>query len=148
MTRTFAEALLITPSALSAGILIFVAEVLQRVMSDLDEATFGRIVALLYRRAVRAAFVVTLSTLTFVGMVPYFYFYGFSNRLFTAGLALFTVASIVGKVLNLPIYKRVIMLKDTDVLRLREERVKLQRANIIRAAICFASIVFMVAGFA
>jgi hypothetical protein len=124
MTRTFAEVLLITPSALSAGVLIFVAEVLQQVINDLDEATFARIVVLLYRRAVRAVVFVTLSTLTFVGMVPYFYFYGFSNRWFTAGLALFTMASIVGKVLNLPIYNRVIALEGNDVSRLREERVK------------------------
>src|SRR5882757_6283176 len=107
MTQRLAEILLFVPSALCAGLLIFVAEVLQRVMNDLDEAAFQRFVATLYRHATRAVAVVTISTLTFVGMIPYFYFYGVSNRWFTAGLVLYTVASIVAKALNLPIYNRV-----------------------------------------
>jgi uncharacterized membrane protein len=148
VTQRFAELLLLVPSALCAGLLIFVAEVLQQVMNDLDEATFKRLVMILYRRAVRAVFLIILSSVTFVGMIPYFYFYGFSNRWFTAGLALFTLSSIVSKILNLPIYHRVVALGSKDAAELREERVKLQRANIIRATLCFASVVLMAAGIA
>lgn len=148
MTQRLAELLLLVPSALCAGLLIFVAEVLQQVMNDLDEAAFKRFVMILYRRAVRAVFLIVLSSVTFVGMIPYFYFYGFSNRWFTAGLALFTLSSIVSKILNLPIYNRVVALDSNDVAELREERVKLQRANIIRATLCLASVVLMAAGIA
>jgi hypothetical protein len=148
MTQRLAEILLFVPSALCAGLLIFVAEVLQRVMNDLDEAAFGRFVADLYRHATRAVFVVILSTLTFVGMIPYFYFYGVSNRWFTAGLVLFTITSIVAKALNLPIYNRIMALKGDEAPQLREERAKLQNANIIRAVLCFASIALMAVGLA
>jgi hypothetical protein len=103
---------------------------------------------LLYKRAVRSPYAIVVSSITFVGAVPYFISYGFTNRWFTAGIILYTVSSIVSKSLNLPIYKRIFALEGSDTVRLREERRKLHRANIVRAAIQFASIVLMVVGLA
>jgi hypothetical protein len=40
MTQTFVEILLLVPTALCAGFVIFIAGVIQGVMNDLDEATF------------------------------------------------------------------------------------------------------------
>lgn len=148
MTQTFAEVLLLIPSALCAGLLIFVAEVVQPVMEDLDGAAFRHFLTLLYRRATHGVCVVTLSLATFIGMFPYFYIYGFRNRWFTAGLVVFFISGVVGKALNLPIYNRVMAASDTDIALLRSERVKLRRANHIRAWICFVSIVLMAVGFA
>ena len=148
MTQKLAEFLLLIPTALFTGVVIFVADVLQRVMNDLDEATFRRFVTILYKRAVRGIFFVTFASLTFIGMVPYFYFWGFSNFWYTAGLVVFTLSSIISKVLSLPIYQRVIALDGNDSDRLGEERVKLQRANNIRAVLCALSIVLMAVGFA
>ena len=42
MTQTFVEILLLVPTALCAGFVIFVAGVIQGVMNDLDEAAFKR----------------------------------------------------------------------------------------------------------
>jgi len=41
LSQTFAEILILIPSTLTTGYLMFVAAVLQRVMNDLDEATLS-----------------------------------------------------------------------------------------------------------
>jgi hypothetical protein len=148
MTRTFAETLLIIPAVLNTGFLMFIAGVIQGVMNDMDEAAFKRFLTVLYKHALKSPYAVTVASITFVGMVPYFIFYGFHNWWFTAGLVLWVVASIVSKSFNLPIYKRVFALESSDVVRLKEERRKLQSANILRATLSFASVVLMVIGFA
>jgi hypothetical protein len=148
MTQEFAEVLLLVPSALATGFLVFIAGVVQRVMNDLDEATFQRFLMLLDKRATRSPYAVTVSTVTFIGAVPYFIFFGFDNWWFTAGIILYFVASIVSKSYNIPIYKRIFALASSDTDQLREERRKLQSANRLRATIQFASIVLMVIGLA
>jgi hypothetical protein len=148
MTQTFAEILLMIPMALTTGFLMFIAGVIQGVMNELDEAAFKRFMTLLYKHAVRSPYAIIVSTITWVGVIPYFIFYGFNNWWFLAGLILWTVASIVSKALNLPIYNRIFALEGSNVARLREERRKLQSANILRAALSFASVVLVVIGLA
>jgi hypothetical protein len=146
MTQRLAEILLLVPSALSTGFLMFIAGPLQKVMNDLDEATFHRFLKLLDRHATRSPYAVGVSTVTFIGAIPYFIYYHLNNLWFSAGIFLYTVASIVSKSFNLPIYRRIFALEETDVARLREERHKLQGANSLRATIQFASIVLMAIG--
>ena len=110
MTQTFAEILLMIPMALTTGFLMFIAGVMQGVMNELDEAAFKRFMTLLYKHAVRSPYAIIVSTITWVGAIPYFIFYGFNNWWFIAGLILWTVASIVSKALNLPIYYRIFAL--------------------------------------
>jgi hypothetical protein len=147
MSQKLAELLLLISSALFTGVVIFVADVLQRVMNDLDEATFGRFVTILYKRAVRGIFFVTFASLTFIGMIPYFFSWGFANSWFAAGLVVFALSSIISKALSLPVCKRVIALEGSDSIRLGEERLKLQGANNIRAVLCALSLVLMAVGF-
>jgi hypothetical protein len=116
-------------------------------MNDLDEAAFKRFLTLLKTRALRSPYAIGVSSITFVGMVPYFIYYGFSNRWFTAGLVLWVITSIVSKSTALPIYARVDALESSDAARLNEERRKLQIVNIGRATLSFASVVLMVIGF-
>jgi hypothetical protein len=148
MTQTFAEVLILIPSTLTTGYLMFVATVLQRVMNELDEATFGRFVPLLLRKATRSVYAVVSSSITFVAMIPYLIFYGFQHWWFTAGLAFFVLSSVAGKLLNLPIYNRIAALGYDDVAKLKEERRKLQTANWVRALLCLVSTVLMVIQFA
>ena len=147
MTQTFAEILLLVPSTLCTGFLIFIAGVIQKVMNDMDEATFHGFLKMLDKRAIRSPYAVGVSTITFLGMIPYWIFYGFDNGWFSAGLIVYVIASIISKSFNLPIYKRIFALESTDTARLGEERSKLQKANQLRASIQFASIVLMVIGF-
>lgn len=148
MTQTFAEILLLVPSALCTGFLIFIAGVIQGVMNDMEEGTFQHFMRLLDKHAMRSPYAITVSSITFVGTIPYFIFYGFHNWWFSAGIILFWVASIISKSFNLPIYKRIFALESSDVVQLREERGKLQGANLLRATIQSASIVLMVIGLA
>ena len=157
MTQTFAEILLLVPTALSAGFIMFVAGVIQGVMNDVDEATFKRFLTELVKHALRSPYAITVASITFVGMIPYWIFYGFSNWWFTAGLILWVVTSTVSKYTTIPIYtrvtglaitgfKKVPAIESNDVTHLREERRKLQKMNILRAALSFATVVLMVIG--
>jgi hypothetical protein len=143
MSQAFAEAVIWVPSALTTGYLLFVATVLQGVMNDLDEATFARFLPLLYRRATRSVYAISSSTIAFIAMIPYFIVYRFHHCWFVAGLVFFTLSSVAGKVLNLPVYARVAELGPDDAAALREQRRRLQTANIVRAALCLVSTVLM-----
>lgn len=148
MTREFAEILLLVPSVLCTGFLMFIAGVLQNVMNDLEPSEFQHFLKLLEKRAVHSVYAVGVSTVTFVGMLPYWLYFGFDNVWFSAGLILYTIASIISKSFNLPIYKRIFALDNSDKINLVIERKKLQKANLLRAAIQFASIILMTLGFA
>lgn len=148
MTQTFAEILILIPSTLNTGYLMFIATVLQRVLNDLDEPSFGRFMPLLYRHATRSVYAVTSSSITFVAMIPYFIFYGFHHWWFIAGLLFFVLSSVAGKLLNLPVYSRIAALGSSDVTALSEERRKLQTANWVRASLCLVSTILMVIQFA
>jgi hypothetical protein len=50
MTQMFAELLILIPSTLFSGYVMFVTTVLQMVMNALDEATFRRFVLLLVKK--------------------------------------------------------------------------------------------------
>jgi hypothetical protein len=64
MTQTFVEILLLVPTALCAGFVIFVAGVIQGVMNDLDEAEFKRFLTLLKTHALRSPYAIGVSSIT------------------------------------------------------------------------------------
>lgn len=146
MSKTVAEILILIPSALYTGYLLFIAGVVQKIMDEMDEAAFLRFLNLLIKTATKSPYAITVGSLTFIAMIPYFIFYGFNNWWYTSGLILFIIASIVSKSLNLPIYKRVSSLSGSDTALLNEERRKLQSSNRIRAAVQFISMALMTIG--
>lgn len=148
MSRTFAEILILIPTALAAGFLLAVSGVIQKVMNDLDEASFKHFLTLLEHHAMRSPFALAVSLITSIAVIPYWVFFGFSHWWFTAGLVMWLVASTVSKILNMPIYKKVKELTNNQTEELKEERQKLQTANDVRAWLTFASVVLMVIGFA
>lgn len=148
MTQAFVEVLILTPSTLTTGYLLFIAIVIQRVMNELDESTFRRFVMLLVQKATRSIYLVVSSSITFVAMIPYFIFYGLQHWWFSAGLFFFVLSSIAGKILNLPVYSRIAALGSSDLVQLHQERQKLQTANWVRALLCLISTILMVIQFA
>ncbi len=148
MTQQFTEILLLFVSTLATGFLIFIADVVQKVMNDLDTKSFHFFMKRLDIRAVHSAYAVGISTITFVGMIPYWIIFGFHNGWFSAGLIVFTIASVISKSFNLPIYKRIFALESTDEAQLMIERSKLEKANWLRASIQTISVILMVIGLA
>ncbi len=146
MSKTVAEIIILIPSVLYTGYLLFVAGVVQNIMNKLDEATFQRFLNLLDQTATRSPYAIIVGSLTFIGMFPYFIFYGFNNWWYTAGLIVFVIASIVSKSLNLPIYKRVSSINSSDTALLNKERRKLQSSNRVRAVVQFISMALMTIG--
>jgi hypothetical protein len=49
MTQTFVETLILIPSTLTTGYLMWIATVLQRVLNEMDELSFGRFMPLFHR---------------------------------------------------------------------------------------------------
>lgn len=140
------ELALYVPVAFSAILLIFIAGVLQNVMNHLTEVEFKHFLELLYRFATRSPFMLIVSSITFVGVIPYYIIYGFGNIWFTIGFALWVITSIVSKVINLPIYSKVGKTSEKEVEQLHILRVELSRGNKIRAALNLITALIMPLG--
>ena len=110
-------------------------------MNNMDEAEFQRFLNLLDRHAMRSPYAISSSTVTSVGAFPYFRRYRLSNPWFTSGIVVYTLASIVSKSLNLPIYKRVAALDSSDSVRPGGAPETAMDKQKVRAAIQSASIV-------
>ena len=132
MTRTLAEILLFTSLAINAALLIFLAGVLRMVMNDMNESEFKQFVVSLVHHSKKSPFMLTVLNIPFLGAIPYFYFYRSANRWLLAGLALWLVAGAIGKAMKLPIYQAV---EIGDATKLREERRKLNAANMLQAVL-------------
>jgi len=52
----------------------------------MDEPSFIHFLRSFYHHSVRSPFMHTILTIPFLGAIPYFYFYGFSNRWITKAL--------------------------------------------------------------
>ena len=146
MTRTYVEILILFLNALAAGLLVFISGVLQKVMTDMDAATFQTTLGKLDHYAMRSPFALVVSTLPMAAFIPYFIIFGFGNAWFTAGAVVFLLASTVSKLINMPIYKRVSELPSTETAALEQERTKLKTGNFLRAAVQFVSALLMLIG--
>jgi hypothetical protein len=146
MTQTLAEILLFALIAINAALLIFIADVLRKVMNDMDEPAFRHFVGSLVRHSSKSPFMITTLNIPAFAAIPYFYLYGFGNRWITAGLALWLVAGIASKAIKLPIYKSVDGLQSDDGVRFEKLRTRLNAGNIFQAILnCVAAFLMMIA---
>lgn len=141
MNETSAEVLILTVNALGAGILLFIAGVLQTMMNDMDEAAFKRFSNALGRTAMSSPFAVTVATLPIIAAVLYFPAYGFGHRWFAAGFVCWLIGSAITKVTNMPVYNWIADPNNSDPEQLRKKRRTLQLGNNLRAWLTFASVV-------
>ena len=128
------------------GVLLFVADVLQRIFNDMDTASFARFMPLLYRRAGYSPFVLISMLIPFVGLFVYLILYGFENTVFVAGLVIFAIGIAVAKHINGPIYREIMGADPDDSAYLTGRRRRLQTANIVRATIATAGLAVMYLG--
>jgi len=147
MSQSVAEVLILTVNALGAGLLMFIAGVLQKIMNELDELEFKRFVNMLDRTAMADAFAVTVATLPIVAAIGYFVAYGFNHWWFIAGFAVWAVGSAMTKVINMPIYQWLVESNNTDREEIRQRRRKLQLGNNLRAWTTFGSVILMACQF-
>ncbi len=147
MNESAAEALILAINALGAGILLFIAGVLQPIMNDMDEPAFKRFLNALGRTAMSNHLAVTVATLPIIAAVLYFAAYGFNHRWFTAGFMAWLIGSGITKITNMPVYRWVGDPKNNDPEELKKQRRKLQLGNNSRAWLTFASVVLMACQF-
>ncbi len=147
MNETSAETLIIAINALGAGILLFIAGPIQKIMNDMDELAFKEFANTLGRTAMSNHFAVTVATLPIMAAILYFFAYGFNHWWFTAGFIAWIIGSVITKVTNLPIYQWLADPKNKDPEELRKQRRKLGLANNWRARITLASVVLMACQF-
>jgi len=138
MTKTLAEVLLLASLAINAALLIFLADVLRKVMNDMNEYEFKQFAVSLFHHSKKSPFMLIVLNIPFLGAIPYFYFYGFANRWLLAGLTLWLVAGALGKTMKLPIYKAV---ENGDTTQLKQEQRKLNTGNMIQAILNSVAVV-------
>lgn len=148
MSETVAQLVITASAGLATGVLLFVADVLQRIFYDFTPAEFGRFMPLLYRRAGYSVFVVITQSIPFFGLFVYIMFFGFGDMLFIVGMVLFALALVVSSMTNKPIYKSMNDREPGDTEGLAEVRDSLRNANVVRALIALAGFLTMIASFA
>jgi hypothetical protein len=147
MTRAFAEILILVLNIASADTLAFGADILQKVMNNMEEAAFQNFTKQLHQYMLRSPYQLITSTLHVIAFIPYFILFGFSNRWFTAGAIVSVAAStFVSKPIILPTFNKIAALESSDTEGLREWRRKLQTRSRWRAAIQFVSVALMLIG--
>ena len=134
MSRTFAEILLFASLVLNAGLLIFIAGVLRRVMNDMDDPAFRRFVSSLVLHSKKSPFMIVGLNLPLLVAIPYFSFDGFSNHWLLAGLILWLVAGSIAKAIKLPIYKAIATVETSDT-ELHDARRRMNAANLFQASL-------------
>lgn len=147
MNESTAEILILAINALGAGILLFVAGVIQKMMNDMDPSEFKRFMNALGQAAMTDPFAVTIATLPIIAAVAYFVAYGFHHPWFTAGFVAWMIGSSITKIGNMPVYGWVGNPKNDDPDELRKRRRILGRANNLRAWITLASVILMACQF-
>lgn len=143
MTETTAEIIILTINALGAGILLFIAGIIQRIMNDMDAPAFKLFSNALAKTAMSNPFLVTIATLPIIAAIPYFLVYGFNHWWFTAGFIVWLIGSTMAKVTNMPVYKWIGDPKNNDPEELKKQRRKLQFGNTLRAWLTLASVLLM-----
>jgi hypothetical protein len=147
MNESVAEVIILTTNSLGAGILLFIAGVVQPVMDGMDESAFKQFLNALDRAAMTNHLAVTVATLPLIAAVLYFLAYGFDHRWFTAGFIAWLIGSAITKITNMPVYRWVGDPKNNDQEELRKQRRKLRLGNNLRAWLTLASVVLMACQF-
>jgi hypothetical protein len=91
MNEAAAEAVILAINALSAGILLFVSGVVQRIMNDMDELAFKKFAQTFGRTATNDPFAVTIATIPIFAVIFYFVMYGFDHWWLTVGIVVWTI---------------------------------------------------------
>ena len=147
MNRDSFEIITLTINALGAGILMFVAGVVQPLMNAMDASQFRTFLNDLNRCAMRSSVAVTVVTLPVVAAVIYWPIFGFDHWWFTAGLATWLIGSSMTKVVNLPVYKWASHPGSIEPEKSQGQRKRLQTGNVARAWLTFLSVVLMACQF-
>jgi hypothetical protein len=145
MSQRLAETLLFGLVAVNAGLLVFIAGVLRKVMDDMDEPAFQQFVGSLFRHSSRSPFMLTILTLPFIGSIPYFYFWGCKNLWITSGLALWFVTGCIAKIIKVRVYT--MAAASPDGVGLEGERRRLYFGNTLQAILNLAAAALMTVAF-
>jgi hypothetical protein len=147
MTQTVAEILILSANALGAGLLLFIAGVVQRIMNTMDEHEFKRFLNVLDKTAMGDPITVTFATIPPLAAIIYFIAYGFNHWWFIAGVIVWIIGSSITKVINMPVYEWVADPTNTDPVEMKKQRQRLQFGNNTRAWLTLASVVIMACQF-
>jgi hypothetical protein len=146
MTKTLLETFLFASVAINAALLIFISGVLRKMMNDVDESTFKKLIESLFRNSARSPFMVMVLNVPLIVAIPYFYFYGFTNWRITAGIVLWLVAGSISKLIKLPVYKAISRLKNDELIQLKVQRRKFNAGNQLQAWLYSVAVIMMFFG--
>ena len=148
MNQTLAEIVILTFITLSAGLLGFISTVMQRVMEDMPAAEFKALISKLFTYSARDVLSILESMVPFFGVIAYFIAYGFNHWWFIGGFAIWLIASTISKLWNVPIYGKVLSTDAKDEAALTTLRLKLRRANMVRALLTGVAVILILIQFA
>ena len=133
MTQHLIETLLFASVAMNAAMLLFITDILGKMMNAVDVAAFKNLIALMYRYSTKSAFMIIGLNLPMLVAILYYYAYGFDNRWITAGLLVWLFAGSLSKIYKLPVYKALVKLDDEAVVEIEKQRRKFNAGNLFQA---------------
>ena len=145
MDKVTVQLILAGLATVYAGLLLFIADVLNVAFKDMEVIAFRDFMGRLYRRASRSTVIILGGAVPFFGMFAYIFLYGFRDHLFLLGILVFNLSIVASSLVNAPLYKRIQALGPEDGQQLAAARSALCRANWIRAAIATIGMIMMLA---
>jgi len=128
---------------LVTGYMVFIAGVIQKTLMNINTKEFHTFINLQVNFAEKSIFAITSSLVPFIVGIIYFIFFGFGNIWFSLGIIVYILASIVSKILNLPIYDTLSNIDSSETQELENIRIKLGKTNNIRTLLQFLSFIIM-----
>ncbi len=139
------QLVLLGSAGLFTGLLLFVADVLQRIYNDMTEREFARFLPLQFKRGGYSVFAVASQSIPFFGIFIYPIFFGFGDVLFLAGLFVFNLSIVASRFTTTSLYKKILETDSGDAAKLNMHRKALGRGNSLRAPIALAGFILMLA---
>jgi len=140
------ETLLFATVAINAALLIFIADILGKMMNAVDQLTSKNLITLMVKFSSKSPFVILILNVPLLIAIPYYWIYGFGNWWITGGLVLWLVAGSLSKVYKLPVYQKLAALQSSSISEIEEQHRKFDNGNVFQAILYFLATIVIAFG--
>ena len=141
--------LLITfPACMFAGIVLFLASVFKQSSEQVTEAQYYAIFTKIIMYGRKSFLINTIVIVPLLALILFVILYRFDDILFLAGAIIYVIGSfLLSRLLNEPIYTKLLATDPDDVTTVRLFRDKLNRGNTLRARISLLGVLLIGASY-
>ena len=144
--QTLIETVIIVPAAVFTGVVVFLSTVLRQAFDDLPPDVYQRVYGLVIRVGRRSVTIWSLVLLPVVALTAHLAL-GYGDALVVAGTLVYVAGAIVAsRLVNEPLYTRLLDADPEDVAEVSRVRTLLHRANGTRAVVSLVGVAVVAVG--